>query len=122
LSLCGITSSNPFPSVPKLYTAIASSSIYRMTVLTTIAGKSRGMYSDGLGNVVLTHLPIDNEYSGIIICHDRPYDGCQPNFDKTIIVFVHSNRMPRISVVLSARSLRTQIAVTEGAKNLSSYP
>jgi hypothetical protein len=33
LSLCGITSSNPFPSVPKLYTAIASSSIYRMTVL-----------------------------------------------------------------------------------------
>jgi hypothetical protein len=31
----------PFPSVPKLYTAIASSSIYRMTVLTTIAGKSR---------------------------------------------------------------------------------
>jgi hypothetical protein len=41
LSLCGITSSNPFPSVLKLYTAIASSSIYRMTVLTTIAGKSR---------------------------------------------------------------------------------
>jgi hypothetical protein len=37
LSLCGITSSNPFPSVPGLYTAVAGSSIYRMT----IAGKSR---------------------------------------------------------------------------------
>jgi hypothetical protein len=27
-----ITSSNPFPSVPGLYTAVAGSSIYRMTV------------------------------------------------------------------------------------------
>jgi hypothetical protein len=41
LLLCGITSSNPFPSVPGLYTAVTGSSIYRMTVLTTIAGKSR---------------------------------------------------------------------------------
>jgi hypothetical protein len=32
LSLCGITSSNPFPSVPGLYTAVAGSSVYRMTV------------------------------------------------------------------------------------------
>jgi hypothetical protein len=36
-----VPSSNPFPSVPGLFTAVAGSSIYRMTVLTTIVEKSR---------------------------------------------------------------------------------
>jgi hypothetical protein len=33
LLLCGITSSNPFPSVPGLYTAVTGSSIYRDSLL-----------------------------------------------------------------------------------------